>query len=49
MFSWGLVTLAHVLIKDKFGYLTGISLSFKYFCNLNSFCPSPMLYVSVSL
>jgi hypothetical protein len=22
MFSWGLVTLAHALIKDKFGYIT---------------------------
>ena len=31
MFSWGLVTLAHVLIKDKFGYLTGMPLSFTVF------------------
>ncbi|EDR09467.1 uncharacterized protein LACBIDRAFT_248936 [Laccaria bicolor S238N-H82] len=23
MFAWGLVTLAHALIKDKFGYITG--------------------------
>ncbi|TFK68769.1 MFS general substrate transporter [Pluteus cervinus] len=27
MFSWGLVTLAHVLIKDKAGYLTGIAIT----------------------
>lgn len=25
MFSWGLVTMAHALIKNRGGYLTGVS------------------------
>lgn len=31
MFSWGLVTCAHALIKNKAGYLTGDSIFFYLF------------------